>query len=198
MGNIEWTEDPGEIHRHDPWAQVGLLHQQSQLWANGLQNDLFSSEVISCLTQCSRERWVVAKGTDRTEVLPPETEVEQSGLDAPRMEARMEWPLVTADSRTLLCLNPGWHLLLDSHRNLKAQLEGNHCSWELQHRQQSTGKQMKMEWWAVVTVSLGCGRGWHPNKPAGQITDYESWCFYSGKCYNWPLKPFTTRQTCNV
>lgn len=54
---------------------------------NGLQNDSFSSEVISCLTQCSHECCTEAKGTDRTEVLPPETEVEQSGLDALRMEA---------------------------------------------------------------------------------------------------------------
>lgn len=45
---------------------------------------------------------MVAKGTDKMEVLPPETQVDQSGLVAPWME----WPLVAADSQTYLCLNP--------------------------------------------------------------------------------------------
>lgn len=57
---------------------------------NGLQNDFFSSEVISCLTQSGRQCGMVEKGTHRTEVLPPQTEVEQWSLDARRMEALME------------------------------------------------------------------------------------------------------------
>lgn len=131
------------------WRYVDTIHELScvsyvgrvNCESNDLQNDLFSSKVISCLTQC-RERCMVAKGPDRTEVLPPETEVEQSRLDAPRMETLMEWPSVAADSRTLLCLNLDWYLVLDSHINLKVQVEGSHCSWELQKLQQSTSKQM--------------------------------------------------------
>lgn len=49
---------------------------------------------------------MVAKGTDRMEVLPPETEEEQSRLGPLRTEALMERPSVAADSRTRLCSNP--------------------------------------------------------------------------------------------
>lgn len=157
-------EDTVDIRRHDPWSQVGLYCQQSHCEPNTLQNYFFSSEVISCLSQCRRECCMVAKGTDRMEVLPPETVEEQFG--PLRTEALMERPSVAADSRTRLCSNTDWRLVLNSHRNLKAQLKGSRCSWELQQLQLSTGRPMKTEWWAILTGSLGCGTIWYPNKPA--------------------------------
>lgn len=99
---------------------------------NGLQNDLFLLEVIFLFDPVHHKCCMVAKGTDKTEVLHPGTG------DAPRTGALMEQPSVGADPGIPMCLNLERHM---GHRNLEAQVGGSHCMWEHPHLQRSTGRQ---------------------------------------------------------
>lgn len=86
--------------------------------------------------QVHHKCYIVAKGTDKTEVFHPGTG------DAPRMGALMEPPLVGTDAGIPMCLNPERYMVLEVHRNLKVQVEGSHCSWEPPQLHQRTGRQV--------------------------------------------------------
>lgn len=83
---------------------------------------------------------MVAKATDKTEVLHPGAGMEQRGLDAARMGALAR------------------SMVLEGQRKVKARLEGSRCMWERRQLQLCTGKQAQKEQSSVATAPRGHGQ----------------------------------------